>query len=150
MKLDLKEWIAKVSKGITAKVWTFSNEAADTTYAANAYVGFPTASTSNFDNSTITYSGGILTFHKKGTFIVNAHVPIFTTTNGRGFVKLVNYGTGLTLAQSITYGTFVTATITKVLPVSNGTQIGVQCAEALRTNAGGIGPAYIQVTEVGG
>ena len=148
MKDSLKSTLCEILHSLDPKVWRFSNTS-NTTYNANAWIGFPTNDLA-YDNTTVTYNAGILTINKKGTYRIDAHIAIQTQTSSREFVRLAEYPSNNTLVTSIYYGNWAICNMSRTIKVTSSYSFGVVAVEKLNVNTGGIGPTFIEITKLGG
>ena len=120
-------------------------------YAASSYINFKRS-----DNNTAFYNedmatfnnNGLITINKNMLALVNIHVCAHTKDSGRLWVKLVNYNTTWKYAESLTYGSFATATISVIVNLAKDNVLGVATNEAMEMNSSGFNGSYIEIIEL--
>lgn len=122
----------------------------DITYTANSYIKLfrDNSPTDLYDESIATFEeNGLITINKDMTALVNVHIQS-SNSNGRSWIRLMNYNSNWRYTECIAYGSFTTSQITIILKLSAGTKIGVLTSEPITINASGLVGSYIEIMEL--
>ena len=122
----------------------------DIVYDKNSYVKlFRDSSPTDLYNQDIaTFNdNGLITINKNMTALINVHIPS-SNSNGRSWIRLMNYDVGWKYTDCINYGSFTTSQITIVLNLLAGTKLGVYTVEPMSINTSGLVGSYIEIIEL--
>lgn len=126
--------------------WHYANQTSNTELSAGGIAPFATKVAGD-SSGVITYSGGIFTINRAGLYRIHAHLGCQAITNNRVWLQLHNNSS--TIAQWISYTSFVTVDMSKVIRADVGERIWIVATEATRINNGGIGPSFMEIEWIG-
>ena len=122
----------------------------DIVYDKNSYVKLfrDNSPTDLYNQDIATFNdNGLITINKNMTALINVHIPS-SNSNGRSWIRLMNYDVGWKYTDCINYGSFTTSQITIVLNLSAGTKLGIYTVEPMSINTSGLVGSYVEIIEL--
>lgn len=122
----------------------------DIVYDKNSYVTLfrDNSPTDLYNQDIATFNdNGLITINKNMTALINVHIPS-SNSNGRSWIRLMNYDVGWKYTDCVNYGSFTTSQITIVLNLSAGTKLGIYTVEPMSINTSGLVGSYVEIIEL--